>query len=370
MLAAGRNRSDQLNVVCPMSCGTRARSRHQRYAAGGYPFYLSVHYTAPHSPWTGHPQDIVDSYDDCPFETCPQEPHHPEAVLRMNPQDARDCLIGYFSAVTAMDEGVGRIVSCLDELGIRHDTLVCFVSDNGFNCGHHGIWGKGNGTLSLNMYDTSVQVPAIFNMPGTIRGGQVIMDLVSGYDFLPTLLDFVGLEVPRETNLPGKSRTRLLRTEHMGPDAHAEVRPPSGSADRHDEADPPSGSAGGREDAEEVVVFDEYGPVRMIRTQEWKYVHRYPFGTNELYDLGNDPGERENRYDDPGFESVRRSLKQRMDEWFLRYVDPAIDGTHEPVSGNGQLTRVGPASGGRVAFAQGRVVGTNPRHDPGMKKGE
>jgi arylsulfatase A-like enzyme len=32
-------------------------------------FYLSVHYTAPHSPWTGHPRDIVDSYDDCPFES-------------------------------------------------------------------------------------------------------------------------------------------------------------------------------------------------------------------------------------------------------------------------------------------------------------
>ena len=43
------------------------------------PFYLSVHYTAPHSPWTGHPQDIVDSYDDCPFESCPQEDPHPWA---------------------------------------------------------------------------------------------------------------------------------------------------------------------------------------------------------------------------------------------------------------------------------------------------
>ena len=47
------------------------------HAADDSPFYLSVHYTAPHSPWTGHPQDIVDSYDDCPFESCPQEPKHP-----------------------------------------------------------------------------------------------------------------------------------------------------------------------------------------------------------------------------------------------------------------------------------------------------
>ena len=44
------------------------------------PFYLSVHYNAPHTPFDGHPQDIVDSYDDCPFKTCPQEAAHPWAT--------------------------------------------------------------------------------------------------------------------------------------------------------------------------------------------------------------------------------------------------------------------------------------------------
>ena len=44
------------------------------------PFCLSVNYNAPHTPFDGHPQDIVDSYDDCPFKTCPQEALHPWAV--------------------------------------------------------------------------------------------------------------------------------------------------------------------------------------------------------------------------------------------------------------------------------------------------
>ncbi len=39
------------------------------------------------------------------------------------------------------------------------------------------------------------------------------------------------------------------------------------------------------------MVFDEYGLVRMIRTREWKYVHRYPYGPHELYDLTRDPDE-------------------------------------------------------------------------------
>ena len=49
----------------------------RREVEAGEAFYASVHYTAPHSPWYGHPQDIVDSYDDCDFESCPQEEPHP-----------------------------------------------------------------------------------------------------------------------------------------------------------------------------------------------------------------------------------------------------------------------------------------------------
>jgi choline-sulfatase len=62
-----------------------------------------------------------------------------------------------------MDHNVGRLLAALEQLGLGSNTVVCFLSDNGFNCGHHGIWGKGNGTLPLNMYDASVKVPAIFS---------------------------------------------------------------------------------------------------------------------------------------------------------------------------------------------------------------
>jgi hypothetical protein len=57
------------------------------HAADDSPFYLSVHYTAPHSPWTGHPRDIVDSYNDCPFDSCPQEERHPWAIVTLGSND-------------------------------------------------------------------------------------------------------------------------------------------------------------------------------------------------------------------------------------------------------------------------------------------
>ncbi len=82
-------------------------------------FYLSVHYTAPHSPWIGnHPKEIVDLYEDCPFKSCPQELDHPWAgpLTKEVKKDIRGNLKGYFAAVTAMDKNVGRIIDKLEEM--------------------------------------------------------------------------------------------------------------------------------------------------------------------------------------------------------------------------------------------------------------
>ena len=98
-------------------------------------------------------------------------------------------------------------------------------------------------------------------------------------------------------------------------------------------------------------LYDEYGPVRMIRNRTWKYVHRYPYGPHELYDLANDPGELTNLVDDEGKADIRRELKAGLDEWFDTYVDPRVDGTHEGVTGGGQLCLAGPAGKGARTYA-------------------
>ena len=135
------------------------------------PFYLSIHYTAPHAPWIGHPQNIVDSYANCAFNTCPQEPLHPWAKVPEEDADQpgrsakglsnnlgnRESLQGYYAAVTAMDLDIGRILDRLEESGLRENTLVIFTSDNGHSCGQHGFWGKGNGTDPVNMYEHSIK---------------------------------------------------------------------------------------------------------------------------------------------------------------------------------------------------------------------
>ena len=256
-------------------------------------------------------------------QSTPEEPPHPWQIPTAptgQGRGRRKLLQGYYAAVTAMDAGIGRIVDKLEAMGARENTLIFFTSDNGMNMGHHGVWGKGNGTFPQNMYDTSVKVPAIFSRPGHVPQGRTCRAMVSQYDFMPTLLDYLGLENPEAPSLPGTSFAPLLRGRRM-------------------------------RERESVVVFDEYGPVRMIRTRQWKYVHRYPYGPHELYDLANDPGERENLFGVHRHRGRVKGLKAELEAWFHRFADPAVDGTHEAVFGSGQLGLAGPAGKGAKAFA-------------------
>lgn len=219
-----------------------------------------------------------------------------------------------------MDAALGRVVAELERLGLRESTVIVFSSDNGFNAGHHGIWGKGNGTWPLNLYDSSVKVPAIVSQPGRVAEGVVRTELLSAYDLAATLLELAGLDPAPMQSGPGRSFAPLLLTPT---DAGAGAGAP--------------GSAGD----DRVVVFDEYGPARMIRSRDWKLVHRWPDGPHELYHLALDPGERVNLVDDPAAQDVRRGLADDLTSWFARHVVPQRRGQRLPVIGTGQAARAG-----------------------------
>lgn len=290
------------------------------------PFYLSVHYTAPHSPWLGcHPKEYTDLYRDCPFDSCPRLPPHPWAVTEVMDQykDPIPNLTGYYAAVSAMDANIGRLLDELARQGLSEDTLVIFTSDNGFNCGHHGIWGKGNGTFPLNLYDTSVKVPLLVMHPGHIPRGGMEKTAVSAYDIFPTLLEYLDIPLPKEGNRPGVSFYGLLRGQ-----ADTARRP--------------------------VVVFDEYGATRMIRTEAHKYIRRYPYGPDEFYDLRLDPKEEENRIADAEYAATIREMRREMEQWFCRYADPRVDGAREAVKGGGQTDLAGIYGDGRDIYPPNR----------------
>ncbi len=295
--------------------GENALQNLEELAVGEAPFYLSVHFTAPHSPWEekDHPKEMLDLYRDCSFTATPDLPLHPDQVKTCpygTGERRKELLRGYYAAISAMDRQIGRLLDRLEKLGIEEDTLIIFTSDNGMNLGHHGIWGKGNATFPQNMFDTSVKVPFIASWKGRLPQGKVCSGLFSHYDIFPTLMELLGLEGSVIQKLPGKSFAPWLAE-------------PEAEADRS------------------IVILDEYGPVRMIRDREWKLVVRYPYGPGELYCLRRDPEEEENLYENPAYAERILQMKKRLESWFLTYADPDRDGVRQPVAGTGQFGAVG-----------------------------
>ena len=266
------------------------------------PFFLYVALRATHAPWRDHPERSVVPYRHCTFDDVPQDAMYPFgkqvlssiAPTRNNPREA---LAHYYAAVTRTDEAIGRLLDELEARGLRKNTLVVYTSDHGLCCGHHGIWGKGNATLPLNMVEESIRVPLIFNQPGALFAPQRRQEFVDHLDLFQTLLDYADASLPDERagSYPGRSFLPLL----------------TGSA-----------ALPAWRDAQ----FGEYGNLRMIRTRTQKLVLRYPDGPCELFDLLHDPRETVNCYGDPVYQELVRILTARLEAHFTRYEDPLKSG--------------------------------------------
>lgn len=257
------------------------------------PFFLNVEYNAPHTPYEGHPKELVDLFKDCPFNSVPKPTEiHPWAIPFAKHIGNHKSLARYYAACSGVDRGVERILARLDHLGLAENTLVIYASDQGFCCGHHGVWGKGNGTTPRNIFDTSLQIPLIFRHKGRLPAGETRDVLFGGYDLLPTLLDYVGLPPSTGRKLPGRSFVPALRGQSQdGPNA----------------------------------VYAEYGRARMIRTRTHKLIHRADGGPDEFYDLRNDPDEANNLADKPEHLKEMLTLRDRLFKWFDRYVEADND---------------------------------------------
>lgn len=104
----------------------------------------------------------------------------------------------YYSSVHRADEAVGRILDALDDEGIRDNTLVMFLSDNGAALPFS----------KANCYVNSTKSPFIFRLPGTIPQGQRTKALISSIDYTPTVLDFLNINSIEGTD--GKSLRPVL----------------------------------------------------------------------------------------------------------------------------------------------------------------
>jgi arylsulfatase A-like enzyme len=263
------------------------------------PFFLFLAYNGPYGLGASMREPIrnrhAETYGELELPGFPRREAHPWNHHYGKWVGDLEVIRKYAAEVSAIDDGVGRVMDTLKRLDLDDNTLVIFTADQGLAGGHSGFWGMGDHTRPLTAFDWTIHIPLIFRQPGRIPAAQRSDLLVSNVDFLPTMLEHLGLEWtnPDQPASPGRSFASVL--------------------------------AGRPIEAWDNTVFYEFENVRAIRTDRWKYIERFRQAPNELYNLARDPEELENLIDRPELQEVQNGLKRQLHEYFDRVADPRWD---------------------------------------------
>ncbi|MHB8901287.1 MAG: sulfatase [Thermoguttaceae bacterium] len=220
-----------------------------------------------------------------------QHPHQGNRFVFDRTQPVRqvqDCPI-YAGMIEAMDEAVGIVLRKLDELGLDQNTVIIFTSDNG------GVSsGDAYSTSNLPLrggkgrqWEGGIREPYYIRVPGMADSGAVCNTPVIHTDFYPTMLELAGLAPRPQQHLDGVSLVPLLKGEKIQDrDLHWHY--------------PHYGNQGGE-------------PCAIVRSGDWKLIHYYEDGRDELYNLASDPIEQVDRAaSEP---RVATELRGKIDRW-------------------------------------------------------
>ena len=242
------------------------------------PFFLAAGFVRPHYPMV-QPKQYFDPYpwekmvlpasvasdlEDMPKLAITRSRSELNGIAKF-PDNQKRMWAAYYASVTFMDEQVGRILDELDRLGLREKTAIVFTSDHGYHLGEHTFWQKSN------LHEEVTRVPLVISLPGLKPGRS--KSLVELVDLFPTLSAAAGLHAPE--GLHGTSLLPILK------DPAARVK-------------------------ESALSIHSSGT--SMRTASWTYT-RYKDGSEELYDMKNDPGQFTNRANDA--ESAKTLAGQR-----------------------------------------------------------
>ena len=232
------------------------------------PFFLYLAYNAPHAPHLV-PDSLI-------------EPYLKKGVPL---SEAR-----IYAMVESLDSNIGRLLKAVDDHGLRNDTIVLFMSDNGGVGRFDKVGLRG---FKGSCYEGGVRVPFIARWPGRFPAGVVTDAMAQHIDVLPTICDLIGAPLP-ERKLDGKSLKPLLGTG-KGKSPHDYL------FHQWNRGHPVLASVPGDPELQASWA------VRNARGQKLT-------ASGELYDLVADPGETRSIADwNP---ELVRDLRARMDEWF------------------------------------------------------
>ncbi len=265
------------------------------------PFFLYLAYNGPYclSPLLLRPAKNrhAEYYSDKYLPSFPRDTIHPWQHANKAYHNNIVSIRRVAAEISGVDDGVGTIMETLKKNGLDENTLVIFAGDQGWMGGQNGFFGMGDHTRPMAAHDMMMQIPFIFRQPGLIKPGRS-KALVTNYDFLPSVLDFIGLgnRIPTKPKLAGRSFASILN---------------------------------GQEIEWETKMAYEMEGTRSFRTEDWKIVLRkFPTGPSELYDMKNDPHERFNLFGQPEHAVVQAELSKKLNDFYNKYADPKYDIWH------------------------------------------
>ena len=296
------------------------------------PFMMMCHFKATHEPWD-FPERLKHLYDDVEFpepenmmefgpeksgRTFPgqqlenmgwrwetasngpwwcQYPELPFTTQGMDKEDARKKIYqklikDYLRCGAAIDDNIGRLLRFLDKEGLADNTIVVYVSDQGYFLGEHGFFDK------RMMYEESLRMPFVIRYPKEIPAGTRNNDIILNIDFASLIADYAGVNTPDQSqgrsfrsNLKGETPSDWRKdmyyrywTQHAIRPAHLGIR-----------------------NHRYKLMFlygdklNATGSDDVVTTPSW-----------EFYDLMIDPHEDKNRYNDPQYAGVINQMKKDL----------------------------------------------------------
>lgn len=123
-------------------------------------------------------------------------PGLPFSVDGLHPTEARrrayqKLVKDYMRCGATIDDNIGRLLNTLDEMGIADNTIVIYVSDQGYFLGEHGFFDK------RMFYEEAARMPFVIRYPSKVKSGARNKDLILNVDFAPLLAEYAGVEMPQ-----------------------------------------------------------------------------------------------------------------------------------------------------------------------------
>ena len=292
------------------------------------PFFLQLNLSKPHPAYRIH-EPWYSMYDPekitaFPFDL-PEGASLPLTAQRkwrlgddIGEASLREMRAVYYGMVSFIDDLVGQVLSTLEAQGLADDTLVIFASDHGDYAGQYGI----NEKWDADLRDCLLHVPFVMSGPD-IPIGKRISGLSEHVDLPATIMDYLGFEKPAEWVWHGASMLPMLEGGSGKKAVFADGGHEKAMRDRTESLVAWQEKDGQKIKATEgkQLTYQEcpksMARCKMVRTHEWKLVVR-EVGGHELFNLNEDPQEMNNRYGEPGLETIQSELMMELLQWCMR----------------------------------------------------